>query len=47
MVTKGEDKLEKKVFKIILLFKTLIRNIPIHYLMRKGEDVMNGQVLQC
>lgn len=46
LVSRGEDKLDKKVFKIILLFKTLFRNIQIHYLVRKEENVINGQMFQ-
>lgn len=33
LVSRMEDELEKKVFKIILLFKTLFRNIQVHYLV--------------
>lgn len=40
------DMLDKKVSEIILLFKTLFRNIQIHYLVKKEENIINGQVFQ-
>lgn len=42
----GGDTLDKKVSKIILLFKTLFRNVQIHYLVKKEENIINGQVFQ-
>lgn len=40
LVSRREDKLEKKVFKINPIFQTLFRNVQIHYIMRERRKML-------
>lgn len=45
LLSRREDKLETKVLKIILLFKTLFRNRQVHYLLWEGRKML--QMVNC